>query len=355
MLFRSLAAAAEEAGLPPERVEVHKMMLGGGFGRRGGPQDFVRQGVAIASELRGTPVKLMWSRQEDMQHGFYRPASIVRLRAGLDARGRVVALHTRIACPSILKVLMPGALGKDGVDFTAVRGFSDMPYAIDHQQVDYAMRNGHVPVGFWRAPGQQNSFYRESFIDELAFAAGRDPVDYRLAMLGRGDRNRLVLEAVARAAGWGSPLPAGVHRGVAIADGFGSYTAMVAEVSVGAEGNAKLRRIVVAIDSGYVVNPDNCRAQAESNVVYGLGSILYQQNNVRNGRIVETNFHDFRLPRISEMPAVEVVLVPTGGFWGGHGEPAILPLAPAVCNALFAATGRRIRSLPLGSQDLRRV
>ncbi|MCM8594017.1 xanthine dehydrogenase family protein molybdopterin-binding subunit [Accumulibacter sp.] len=351
----SLAAAAEEAGLPLERVEVHKMMLGGGFGRRGGPQDFVRQGVAIASELRGTPVKLMWSRQEDMQHGFYRPASIVRLRAGLDAQGRVVALHTRIACPSILTVLMPGSLGKEGIDFTAVRGFSDMPYAVANQQVDYAMRNGHVPVGFWRAPGQQNSFYRESFIDELALAAGRDPVAYRLAMLEPGDRNRLVLEAVARAAGWGSPLPAGVYRGVAIADGFGSYTAMVAEVSVGAEGNAKVRRIVVAIDSGYVVNPDNCRAQAESNVVYGLGSILYQQNNVRNGRIVETNFHDFRLPRISEMPVVEVVLAPTGGFWGGHGEPAILPLAPAVCNALFAATGRRIRSLPLSDHDLRRV
>ncbi len=351
----SMAAAAEEAGLPLEKVEVHKMMLGGGFGRRGGPQDFVRQGVAIAKAMPGVPVKLMWSREEDMRHGFYRPASMVQMKAGLDAKGNVAALHTRVACPSILKVLMPDALNKDGIDFTAVRSFSDMPYAVPNQQVDYAMRNGHVPVGFWRAPGQQNFFYRECFIDELAVAAGKDPVAYRLAMLKEGDKNRLVLEAAAKAAGWGGPLPRGMHRGVALADGFGSYTAMVAEVSVSAKDEIKVHRIVVAIDSGHVVNPDNCRAQAESNVVFGLGSILYQENNVENGRIVESNFHDFRLPKIDEMPKVETVLVPTGGFWGGHGEPAILPLAPAVCNAIFAATGRRVRSLPLKHHDLRKA
>jgi len=315
----------------------------------------VRQGVLIAKALPGVPVKLMWSREEDMQHGFYRPASIVRMKAGLDAQGRLVALHTKIACPSILNVLMPRALGGDGIDFTAVRFFGDMPYTVTHQRVEYAQRNGHVPVGFWRAPGQQNGFYREGFIDELAHAAGRDPVDYRLALLPAGDRNRLVLEAVVKAANWGSPLPAGVHRGVAVADGFGSYTAMVAEVSVSAEGVLKVHRIVVAIDSGHVVNPDTCRAQAESNVVYGLGTILYQENTVKNGRIAETNFRNFRLPQISEMPKVETVLVPTGGFWGGHGEPAILPLAPAVCNALFAATGKRIRTLPLKHHDLRRT
>ncbi len=349
----SMAVAAEAAGLPQEKVEVHKMMLGGGFGRRGGPQDFVGQGVAIAKAMPGVPVKLMWSREEDMQHGFYRPASIVRMKAGLDAQGKVIAMHTVIACPSILKVLMPGALNAEGIDFTAVRSFSDMPYTVANQQVDYAMRNGHVPVGFWRAPGQQNPFYRECFIDELALGAGRDPVDYRRAMLKEGDKNRLVLDAVAKAAGWGTPPPPGIHRGVAVADGFGSYAAMVAEVSVGAKGELKVHRIVVAIDSGYVVNPDTCRAQAESNVVYGLGAILYQEINVKNGRIVESNFHDFPLPRISEMPKVETVLVPTGGFWGGHGEPAILPLAPAVCNAIFAATGKRIRSLPLKHHDLR--
>ena len=351
----SMTAAAETAGLPLEKVEVHKMMLGGGFGRRGGPQDFVVQGVKIAMAMAGTPVKMMWSREEDMQHGFYRPASVVRMKAGLDAKGNLVAMHTRIACPSIFKVLMPQVLGADGIDSTSVRTLSDMPYAVPHQQVDYAMRNGHIPVGFWRAPGQQNAFYRECFIDELAGAAGKDPLEYRLAMLKPGDKNRLVLEAAAKAAGWGGALPSGVHRGLAMADGFGSFSAMVAEVSVSAKGEVKVHRIVVAIDSGYVVNPDTCRAQAEGNVIYGLGSILYQENTVKNGRIVESNFRDFPLPQISEMPRVETVLVPTGGFWGGHGEPAILPLAPAVCNAIFAATGKRIRSLPLKHHDLRRA
>ncbi|MDD5250819.1 MAG: molybdopterin-dependent oxidoreductase [Rhodocyclaceae bacterium] len=351
----SMAAAAAAAGLPLLKVEVHKMMLGGGFGRRGGPQDFVTQGVAIAKALPGVPVKMMWSREEDMQHGFYRPASIVRLKAGLDAAGKLVAMHTRIACPSILKVLLPQMMKRDGIDFTAVRSFDDMPYAVPNQQVDYAMRNGHVPVGFWRAPGQQNAFYRECFIDELAHAAGKDPVAYRLAMLKEGDKNRRVLAAVAQAAGWDDAPPPGIHRGVALADGFGSFAATVAEVSVSAAGAPKVERIVVAIDSGYVVNPDTCRAQAESNVLFGLGSILYQENNVKDGRIVESNFHDFRLPRLAEMPRVETILVPSGGFWGGHGEPAILPLAPAVCNAIFAATGKRIRSLPLSHHDLRKA
>jgi isoquinoline 1-oxidoreductase beta subunit len=351
----SMAVAAETAGLPLEKVEVHKMMLGGGFGRRGGPQDFVRQGVAIAKAMPGVPVKLMWSREEDMQHGFYRPASIVRMKAGLDAKGNLIALHSKIACPSILRVLMPQAPLKDGIDFTAVRAFNDLPYTVPNQQVDYAMRNGHVPVGFWRAPGQQNEFYRECFIDELAMAAGKDPVDYRLSMLKNGDKHRLVLQAVAQAAGWGTSLPAGWHRGVALAYGFGSYAAMVAEVSVSAKGELKVHRIVVAIDSGYVVNPDTCRAQAESNVVFGLSAVLYQENNVKNGRIVESNFHDFPLLTMAEMPKVETVLVPTGGFWGGHGEPAILPLAPAVCNAVSRATGKRVRTLPLKHHDLRRA
>lgn len=349
----SLAAAAETAGLPPERVEVHKMMLGGGFGRRGVPQDFVRQGVAIARAVPGVPVKMMWSREEDMQHGFYRPASIVRMKAGLDAQGRLVALHTKIACPSIVRNLWPRATIRNGIDGPAVRAFADMPYAVPHQRVDYAMHNGHVPVGFWRAPGQQNEFYRESFIDELAVIAGRDPVEYRLGMLKEGDKSRLVLEAVARAADWGRPLPAGMHRGVAIAQGFGSYTAMVAEASVTAKGDVRVHRIVVAIDSGHVVNPDTCRAQAESNVAFGLSAILYQENKVRDGRIAESNFDDFPLLTIAGMPKVETVLVPTGGFWGGHGEPAILALAPAVCNAVFRATGKRIRSLPLKHHDLR--
>ncbi len=349
----SMAAAAEAAGLPLEKVEVHKMMLGGGFGRRGAPQDFVHQGVAIAKAMPGVPVKLMWSRSEDMQHGFYRPASIARMKAGLDAQGRLIALHSKIACPSIIRVLMTQAPVRDGIDFTAVRGFSDLPYTVSNQQVDYAMRNGHVPVGFWRAPGQQNEFYRECFIDELAIAAGKDPVEYRLSMLKEGDKHRLVLQAAAQAAGWGAPLPSGRHRGVALAHGFGSYAAMVAEVSVGANGAVKVHRIVAAIDSGHVVNPDTCRAQAESNVAFGLSAVLHQRNNLKNGRIVESNFHDFPLLTIAEMPKVETVLVPTGDFWGGHGEPAILPLAPAVCNAVSRASGKRVRTLPLKQDDPR--
>ncbi len=350
----SMATAAETAGLPLEKVEVHKMMLGGGFGRRGAPQDFVRQGVLIAKSMPGTPVKMMWSRAEDMQHGYYRPASVVRMKAGLDAQGTVTAMRVGIACPSILAILRPEGIDK-GIDFSAVRTLNDMPYAIPNQQVDYAMRNGHVPVGFWRAPGLQNAYYRECFIDELAVAAGKDPLEYRLAMLKPGDKNRLVLEAVAKAANWGAPLAPGVHRGIAVSDGFGSYTAMVAEVSVSATGELKAHRLVLAIDSGHVVNPDTCRAQAEGNIAFMLGATLYQENNVKNGRMVESNFHEFRLLGISQMPKVETVLVPTGGFWGGHGEPGALCVAPALCNAIFAATGKRIRSLPLKYHDLRRA
>jgi len=349
----SLAAAAETAGVPQEKAEVHKMMLGGGFGRRGAPQDFVKQGVTIAKAVAGKPVKLMWSREEDMQHGFYRPASLAKLRAGLDGQGRVVAFEAKVACPSILAGLVPGAV-RGGVDFTAVRTLSDMPYEIANQQVDYAMRNGHVPVGFWRAPGQQNGVYRECFVDELAQAAGQDPLAFRLSMLKAGDKDRLVLEAAAKAAGWGTPLPAGVGRGLAVVSGFGSYAAGVAEVSVDAGGSLKVLRYVIAIDSGHVVNPDSCAAQAESNAIYGLGA-LFEANTLKDGRIQESNFHDFPVPMIGDMPKVELVLVPTGGFWGGHGEPGILPFQAAVLNAVFAATGQRIRTLPIKPGDLRKA
>jgi len=343
----SIAATAEAAGpaYPLEKCEVHKTQVGGGFGRRGAPQDYVKQSVLIAKQFQGKPVKLIWSREEDMQHGFYRPASMVRMKAGLDADGKIVAMKSTIACPSILALLRPEGIDK-GIDFTAVRTFSDATYTIPNQQVDYAMRNGHVPVGFWRAPGLQNSFYRECFIDECAVAAGKDPLEYRLAMLKDGDRNKAVLQAAAKAANWGSPLPQGVYRGIAQSDGFGSYTAMVAEVSVDPQGALKVHRIVFAIDSGYVVNPDMCRAQAEGNAIFNLGA-LYEAHHVKDGRIVESNFHDFPLPRMVEMPKVETVLVPTGGFWGGHGEPGALNVVPAVLNAVYAATGKRVRSLPL--------
>jgi len=349
----SMAAAAETAGVPLEKVEVHKMMLGGGFGRRGAPQDFVKQGVLIAKQLPGVPVKMMWSREEDMRHGFYRPASLVKMKAGLDAQGNCVAFEARIACPSILALLRPEAIQK-GIDFSAVRTLNDMPYTIANQQVDYAMRNGHVPVGFWRAPGLQNAVYRECFIDEVAQAAGKDPLEYRLAMLKPGDKNRLVLEAAAKHAGWGTPLPAGIFRGIAMSDGFGSFTAGVVEVSVNAAGEIKIHRFVMAIDSGYVVNPDTCAAQAEGNAAYCIG-MLYQANTVKNGRMVEGNFDTFQIPGMSEMPKVETVLVPTGGFWGGHGEPGALSFMPAVLNAVYAATGKRVRTLPLKPGELKKA
>jgi isoquinoline 1-oxidoreductase beta subunit len=348
----SIAAAAEAAGLALEKVEVHKAMVGGGFGRRGAPQDYVRQSVAIAKQFPGKPVKLIWSREEDMQHGFYRPASLVRMKAALDAQGNMVAMQTTVACPSILALLRPEAIEK-GIDGTATRSFGDSPYTTPNQIVEYAMRNGHVPVGFWRAPGLQNAYYRECFVDEVAHAAGKDPLAFRLAMLKDGDKNKGVLEAVAKAAKWGEPLPAGVYRGIAQADGFGSYTAMVAEVSVN-EGRIKVHRVVFAIDSGYVVNPDTCRAQAEGNVIFNLGQ-LSEAHHIRNGRVMESNFHDFPLPRMTEMPKVEVVFVPTGGFWGGHGEPGALCVMPAVLNAVFAATGKRVRTLPLKDADLRKA
>ncbi len=349
----ALSTAAETAGVPPARAEVHKTMLGGGFGRRGATQDFVRQAVLIAMQLRGKPVKLMWSREEDMQHGFYRPASLAKLKGGLDARGRLVAFEADIACPSILKVVMPQAM-RGNVDFSAVRTLNDMPYDVPNQRVGYAMTNGHVPVGFWRAPGQQNGVYRECFLDELAHAAGQDPLAFRLAMLAPGSKDRAVLEAAAKAAGWGTAPPAGVGRGLAVVNGFGSYAAGVAEVSVAADGALKVLRYVVAIDSGHVVNPDTCAAQAESNAIYGLGA-LFEACTVKDGRVEQTNFDDFPIPRLPDMPKVELVLVPSGGFWGGHGEPGILPFQAAVLNAVFALTGRRIRRLPLRKEDLKRA
>ncbi len=346
----SIAAASEASGLPLEKCEVHKTMLGGGFGRRGAPQDYVTQAVKIAKQFPGKPVKLMWSREEDMQHGFYRPASRVRMRGGLDAQGNLVAMHTVIACPSILALLRPEGI-KGGIDFTAVRTFADATYTIPNQLVEYAMRNPHVPVGFWRAPGLQNSFYRECFIDEVAHATGKDPLAFRLAMMKPDDKNRLVLEAVAKAAAYQKPLPRGIFRGIAQSDGFGSFSAMVSEVSVEG-GKIKVHRVVFAIDSGYVVNPAACRAQAEGNVIYCLGQ-LYEAHTVKDGRVAESNFHDFPLPRMTEMPKVETVFVPTGGFWGGHGEPGALNVMPSVLNAVFAATGKRVRTLPLAEGELK--
>ena len=350
----TLAVSAATAGVPPANVKVHPVQLGGGLGRKS-PQDFTRQAVMIAKAMPGKPVKMLWTREEEIQHGLYRPASLMRFKAGMDANGKVDALHIRVSAPSILATLLKLPLPK-GVDGQAVACFNDHPYAIPNTLVDYAQRNTNVPVGFWRTVGHsQNPFGRECFIDECAQAAGKDPVAFRLDMLPNNEtskRDRAILEAVTKAAGWGSQLPAGVFRGVAETEGYGSWTACVCEVSVYARNEVKIHRVVIGIDPGYAVNPDNIVAQFQGSVVHGLTAIFWGENTIKEGRVEQSNFHDYRMMRLNEMPKVEVVIAPTGGFWGGVGEPAQAPLAPALVNAISAAMGKRIRSLPLKNHGL---
>ncbi len=354
----SLAAAAATAGVPLENVEVHRVQLGGGFGRRGGAQDFVRQGVAIAKTMEGTPVKMLWTREEDTQHDFYRPASLIRVKAGLDGSGSPVAWYSRVASTSIFETLARVPLKRpfapaDGVDPQAVASLHDLPHAIPNVRIEYALRNAHVPVGFWRTVGHsQNPFVRESFMDELASAAGKDPYEYRRALLQRSPKDLGILEATAKAAGWGKPLPSGVYRGIAQTEAYGSYTSAVVELSVGKNGEVAIRRLVLGIDPGYAVNPDNIQAQMQGSAVFMLTAMFWGEITIKDGRAEQSNFHDYRLMRLREMPRVEVVLAPSGGFWGGIGEPGQASIAPAVCNAIFAATGKRIRSLPLKNHGL---
>ena len=343
------ATAAGVAGVPLENVYVHRMQLGGGFGRRGA-QDYTRQATQIAKAMPGTPVKLLWTREEDMQHDLYRPASLIRLKGGLDAAGNPVALWTRVSAPSIIATLLKLPL-KDGIDPQAVASFSDLPFSIPNVRVEYAQRNPHVPVGFWRTVGHsQNPFVRECFVDELAQAAGKDPYEFRRAMLASAPKDLAILDAVAKKADWGKPLPAGVFRGIAETEAYGSYTSCVAEVSGNAKGEIAIHRIVVGLDCGYMVNPDNVVAQIQGSVVYALSALFWGDITLKDGRVEQTNFHDYRLMLLAEMPKVEVLLAPTGGFWGGVGEPANAPVAPAVCNAIFAATGKRLRSHPLSKE-----
>ncbi len=350
----SLTAAASTADVPQENVKVFAMQIGGGLGRKS-PQDFTRQAVAIAKALPGKPIKLMWSREEDTQHDLYRPASLVKARASLKPDGKPEALHIRVSAPSIFAQLLRMPL-QNGVDAQAVASLNDHPYEIAHCLVDFAQRSAHVPVGFWRTVGHsQNPFVRECFLDELAIAAGTDPLAYRLSLLPnneKANRDRGILQAVAKAADWDKPLPAGVFRGIAETDGYGSYTACVCEVSVNAKSEVRIHRIVIGIDPGYAVNPDNIQAQLQGSVVHGLSAIFWGEMTVKDGRIEQSNFHDYRLMRMNEMPKVQTVIAASGGFWGGVGEPAQAPLAPALGNALFAATGKRIRSLPLKNHGL---
>jgi isoquinoline 1-oxidoreductase beta subunit len=351
----SLAAAAEAGGVPLSKVKVHKLHLGGGFGRRGF-QDYTRQAVLIAKQVPGRPVKMIWSREEDMQHGYYRPITQAKMTGGLDANGNLVALHARISGQSILASVAPSRM-ENGVDKLAFQGWLEDEFgymAIPNLLIDHAVRNTHVPVGFWRGVNHnQNAIYMECFIDELAHAAGKDPLEFRRAILTKNPKHLAVLNAAAEKAEWGKKLPEGVFRGICQNNGFGSYTAAVAEVSVGKDGKVKIHRIVAATDPGYAVNPDQIAAQVEGSFVYGLSALLYSENTVKDGRIVEGNFDTYEVMRMEDMPKVETVLVPSGGFWGGVGEPTIAVAAPAVLNAIFAATGKRIRTMPLKHHDLR--
>jgi isoquinoline 1-oxidoreductase beta subunit len=351
----ALAVAAEASGLPVAKCDVYKMFLGGGFGRRG-RSDYVAQAVLIAKQMPGTPVKLIWSREEDMTHGTYHPVTQCKLTGALDADNNLTGLHMRISGQSILSSVFPARLeqGKDPATFQGLNAGGaegQIGYTIPNLLIDHAMRNPHVPPGFWRGVNNnQNAIYLECFMDELAHAAGQDPLEFRRKILK--PKHRAVLEAVAEKAGWGKPAPQGVFRGLAQQMGYGSYVAACAEVSVD-KGKLKIHRIIAATDSGHVVNPAQIERQVCGSFVFGLGAALYGECTVKDGRIVEENFDSYNVLRMDEMPKVEAIIMPSGGFWGGVGEPTIFVAAPAVLNAIFAATGKRIRTLPLKNHDLK--
>lgn len=357
----ALAAASEASGLPLAKCEAYKIDLGGGFGRRGAVHDWVRQVVLIAKQVPGTPIKLIWSREEDMTHGRYHPVTQCKLTGALDKDGNLTGLHMRISGQSIVAGIFPQNIqnGRDPVVFQGLNASgpeASIGYTIPNLLIDHAMRNPHVPPGFWRGVNlNQNAIYLECFMDELAHAAGKDPLEFRRALMKNHPKHLAVLNAAAEKAEWGKPLPEGVHRGICQTMGFGSYVAAVAEVSVSAEGKLKIHRIIAATDCGHAVNPAQIERQVEGSFVYGLSAALHGECTVKDGRIVETNFDSYNVLRMDEMPPVETVIVASGGFWGGVGEPTIAVAAPAVLNAIFAATGKRVRSLPLKNADLRKA
>ena len=357
-LEASLAALSEASGVPIAKCEVHRHDLGGGFGRRGGTQDYVHQAVAIAKEFPGVPVKLIWSREEDQAHDFYRPISQCKLSAGLDADGKLTGLHLRVSGQSINATLSPDRIvgGKDMRQlqgYYAEPGDAQLGYSVPNLLIDYVMRNTHVPVGPWRGVNtNQNAVYLECFMDEVAKAAGKDPLEFRRALMKDFPKHLAVLNAAAEKADWGKPLAAGRHRGIAQFMGYGSYSAAVAEVSVSDKGVLKVHRMVLALNCGHAVNPDQIAAQVEGSVAYGLSAALYGEMPVENGRMTNLNFDSYELMRLAEFPKVETVIVPTYDFWGGVGEPTICVAAPAVMNGIFAATGKPVRSLPLKNVKL---
>jgi isoquinoline 1-oxidoreductase beta subunit len=358
----ALATTIEAAGLPPAQCEVYKMMQGGGFGRRGAT-DYVRQAVLIAKELPGTPIKLIWTREEDMTHGRYHPITQCKMTAGLDAQGNVTALHMRISGQSILATVAPQNIqnGKDPVVFQGLNPpgpEASIGYSFPNLLIDHAMRNPHVPAGFWRGVNlNHNTIYLESFIDEIAHATGQDPLALRRKLMANHPKHLAVLNAAAERGGWGKPAPdvngQKVFRGLAQCMGFGSYVAGCAEISVTADGAIKIHRIVAATDPGHTVNPQQIEAQVEGSFAYGLSAALYGECTVKDGRIEQENFNTYQVLKMNEMPKVETIAMPSGGFWGGVGEPTIAVAAPAVLNALFAATGKRVRDLPLSKHNFK--
>jgi isoquinoline 1-oxidoreductase beta subunit len=350
-------AAAQVAGLKPEQVKVHTMLLGGGFGRRANPKsDFVVQAVQVAKAVK-RPVKVMWTREDDMKGGWYRPFWYDRISAGLDAEGNLIAWSHTIVGQSIMTgTPFEDAMMKNGVDVTSVEGANDIPYEIPHILVDLHSPNIGVPVQWWRSVGHShNAFVVESFMDEVALAAGKDPYEFRRSLLAKQPRHKAVLELAAQKAGWGAPLPLGRGRGIALHKSFGSYIAQVAEVSVNSSGEPRVHRVVCAVDCGRIVNPNTIEAQIEGGIVFGLTAALYGAITFKDGRVQESNFTDYRMLDISEMPEVEVHVVPSQEAPSGIGEPGVPPIAPAVTNAIFAATGTRIRRLPISSDELKRT
>ena len=361
----ALAAASEAAGLPASKCEVYKIHLGGGFGRRGAVHDWVRQAVDIAKQMPGVPVKLLWTREEDMLHGRYHPVTQCKLQAGLDAQGNVTALHMRISGQSILAGVFPQNI-KNGLDPVQFQGLNapgpeaSIGYSFPNLLIDHAMRNPSVPPGFWRGVNlNQNTIYLESFIDEIAFAAKQDPLALRRKLMASHPKHLAVLNAVAERVKWNVPPPdvggQKVFRGLAQTMGFGSYVAACAEVSVSPDGVLKVHRIVAATDPGYAVNPQQIEAQVEGSFAYGLSAALFGECTQKDGRMEQDNFSTYPVVQMQHMPAVETLIVASGGFWGGVGEPTIAVAAPAVLNAVFAATGKRIRDLPLKNHDLKKA
>ncbi len=354
----ALAAASEASGLPIEQCDVHRINLGGGFGRRATLQDYVTQAVQIAKQMPGTPIKMIWSREEDMLHGVLHPVTMAKLTGALDAEGNLAGLRMRISGQSILAGVRPQAL-REGMDPIMFQGLNPdgeegrLGYTIPNLLIDHAMRNPPVMPGFWRGVcNNQNAFYLESFIDELAHAAGKDPLEFRRAMMADHPKHLAVLNAVAEGIGWDTPPPEGIHRGICQHMGYGSYVAAAAEVSINGSGEFKVHRIVAATDCGTAVNPQQIAAQIEGSFAYGLSASMFGEITVTDGAVNETNFDTYPAVTMHEMPAVESLVVPSGGFWGGVGEPTIFVATPAVANAIFAATGKRIRTLPFAKNGM---